>query len=53
MLREELLVPEENDDPSEITEFGRRVDLTSGKVPEKELRNFGAKFSIIKINFNR
>lgn len=42
VLSEELLVPDENDDPSEITEFGRRVDLISGNVPEKELRNFGA-----------
>lgn len=36
-------VPDENDEPNEIIEFGRRVDLfISGSVPEKEFRNFGA-----------
>lgn len=39
---DELLVPDENDEPSEMIELGRRVDFTSGSVPEKELRNFGA-----------
>lgn len=42
MHNDELLVPDENDDPSEISEFGRLADFISGRVPENELRNFGA-----------
>lgn len=39
---DELLVPDENDDPSEMSELGRRADFISGSVPENEFRNFGA-----------
>lgn len=42
VLIDELLVPDENDEPSEIIELGRRVDFTSGRVPEKEFLNLGA-----------
>lgn len=42
MHSDELLVPDENDDPSEMSEFGRLADFISGRVPEKEFRNFGA-----------
>lgn len=35
-------MPDENDDPSEINEFGRLADFISGSVPENEFRNFGA-----------
>jgi hypothetical protein len=33
---------DEADELSEMIELGRRDDFTSGKVPTKELRNFGA-----------
>lgn len=42
MHSDELLVPDENDEPSEIRELGRRADFISGRVPENEFRNFGA-----------
>jgi hypothetical protein len=34
--------PDEAEELSEMIELGRRDDFTSGKVPTKELRNFGA-----------
>lgn len=42
MHNDELLVPDENDDPSEMSELGRLADFISGSVPENEFRNFGA-----------
>lgn len=45
VLIEELLVPDENDEPNEMIELGRRVDFTSGSVPEKEFLNLGAIWS--------
>lgn len=42
MHNDELLVPDENDDPREMSELGRLADFISGSVPEKEFRNFGA-----------
>lgn len=39
----ERLVPDENDEPSEMIEFGRCVDfIASGSAPENEFRNLGA-----------
>lgn len=36
-------LPDENDEPSEIIELGRCVDLWfSGRTPENEFRNLGA-----------
>lgn len=43
MLVDERLVPDENDEPSDIIELGRWAILViSGKTPENELRNLGA-----------
>lgn len=50
MHNEELLVPDENDDPREISELGRLADFISGKVPENEFRNFGAASIQITLN---
>lgn len=43
-LSDDRLVPDENDEPSEIIEFGRCVLLVFSAiiVPENEFRNFGA-----------
>lgn len=47
-LSDERLVPDENDEPSEMIEFGRcvLVVFSATIVPENELRNFGAKSEI-------
>lgn len=43
LLVDDLLVPEENDEPSEMIELGRCEDLDiSGKPPENEFLNLGA-----------
>lgn len=43
VLAEERLVLDENDDPSEIMEFGRCICFAfSANDDEKELRSFGA-----------
>lgn len=34
--------PDDADELRDIMELGRRDDFMSGKVPTKELRNFGA-----------
>lgn len=54
-LSEDRLVPDENDEPSEIMELGRCVLLVFSAiiVPENEFRNFGAAIQNEKyINFN-
>lgn len=53
VLADERLVLDENDDPSEMIEFGRcTIFVFSEIVVENELRSFGAKicYTIIIIN---
>lgn len=40
--------PPDDDELSEMIEFGRRADFISGNVPTNELRNLGAEINSIK-----
>lgn len=43
VLVDDRLVPDENDEPSDMIELGRwDILIMSGITPENELRNFGA-----------